>query len=415
MKKILNLFAILAVLSFAAARCTEKDDPTPDNKGEQNTAKAPVADFSYEVNGFAVKFTNTSTDATSYLWNFGDDATSSEASPSHTYAASGSYTVTLTASNSDGQTAKKSVSLTLAGPAKAYYAWSAQTDRAGKFGKVIDFDATSSENPASIAWDFGDGTTEKDGLNFVISHEFPDYGTYTVKATLTGEGGDTDVYEETIEVLAYNELIKGGSMEKEDAQYWTWVSADASLPDDGYSGTPGVPSFVADFGYTEDGPKGGKGGCLRLGGENQYHDWAHNITVYQPIELEEGDVIQLSAQLKWDGDINDDGLFWLCIDTEPIPTDDNIVVQFFNWWDSGVGDVSVPAYDGDLTGSENYEQGDDWGFSSPVDALGEGTGVCFTAETTGTYYIMFELRNVWSYMYFGKDYFIDEVSAKIIL
>ena len=77
--------------------------------------------------------------------------------------------------------------------------------------------------------------------------------------------------------------------------------------------------------------------------------------------------------------------------------------------------MSVPAYDGDLTGSENYAQGDDWGFSSPVDALGEGTGVCFTAPKTGTFYVMFNVRNVWSFTYFGKPYFIDEVSAQIVL
>ncbi len=35
-------------------------------------------------------------------WDFGDGGTSSQANPSHTYAAAGSYTVTLTVTDNDG-------------------------------------------------------------------------------------------------------------------------------------------------------------------------------------------------------------------------------------------------------------------------------------------------------------------------
>ncbi|MEZ5067828.1 MAG: PKD domain-containing protein [Bacteroidia bacterium] len=47
-------------------------------------------------------FTNLSTNATSYLWNFGDGSTSTQASPSHTYNTVGSFTVTLITSNASG-------------------------------------------------------------------------------------------------------------------------------------------------------------------------------------------------------------------------------------------------------------------------------------------------------------------------
>ena len=50
-----------------------------------------------------ISFTNSSSDATSYSWNFGDgSSTSSATSPSHQYSLAGSYTVTLTATNSAG-------------------------------------------------------------------------------------------------------------------------------------------------------------------------------------------------------------------------------------------------------------------------------------------------------------------------
>lgn len=60
---------------------------------------APTAAFSSTVTGATASFTNTSTNATTYSWNFGDNSTANTATPSHTYAADGSYTVTLTATN----------------------------------------------------------------------------------------------------------------------------------------------------------------------------------------------------------------------------------------------------------------------------------------------------------------------------
>lgn len=66
----------------------------------------PTARFSFTGNNqyapATVSFTNQSLNATSYLWNFGDGATSSSTNPTHTYAAGGNYNVTLTAMNSNG-------------------------------------------------------------------------------------------------------------------------------------------------------------------------------------------------------------------------------------------------------------------------------------------------------------------------
>lgn len=49
--------------------------------------------------GFTVTFSNTSSGATSYTWNFGDLSSSSATAPTHVYTANGNYTVTLIASN----------------------------------------------------------------------------------------------------------------------------------------------------------------------------------------------------------------------------------------------------------------------------------------------------------------------------
>jgi PKD repeat protein len=66
----------------------------------------PTADFSFSVlDGLTVEFTNASSNADSYFWDFGDGVgTSSEENPTYTYTSEGIYTVTLSATNSDGTT-----------------------------------------------------------------------------------------------------------------------------------------------------------------------------------------------------------------------------------------------------------------------------------------------------------------------
>ena len=69
---------------------------------DDEPAIGPSASFSYEVNGSTVDFTNTSINAASYEWDFGDGMNSSDENPSHTYASDGSYTVRLTATDAGG-------------------------------------------------------------------------------------------------------------------------------------------------------------------------------------------------------------------------------------------------------------------------------------------------------------------------
>ena len=73
--------------------------------GNNNTA--PTANFTSSVDGKTVSFTDASSDdkgVVSHSWAFGDGATSSLANPSHTYAADGTYQVTLTVADEEGLT-----------------------------------------------------------------------------------------------------------------------------------------------------------------------------------------------------------------------------------------------------------------------------------------------------------------------
>lgn len=57
---------------------------------------------SFPLQNEIVNFTNTSTGATDYAWDFGDGNLSSASSPSHSYTNIGTYTATLTSTNANG-------------------------------------------------------------------------------------------------------------------------------------------------------------------------------------------------------------------------------------------------------------------------------------------------------------------------
>ncbi|MBK8561865.1 MAG: choice-of-anchor B family protein [Saprospiraceae bacterium] len=63
----------------------------------------PTAGFGFTVNDLVVNFSNTSTNGNTYAWDFGDGITQVDIeSPTHEYAAPGSYQVTLTVTNECG-------------------------------------------------------------------------------------------------------------------------------------------------------------------------------------------------------------------------------------------------------------------------------------------------------------------------
>ena len=64
--------------------------------------KEPESNFIYSINDMDVNFTELSLGAQTYNWQFGDGNTSSQAAPSHTYAAAGSYNATLTVTDAHG-------------------------------------------------------------------------------------------------------------------------------------------------------------------------------------------------------------------------------------------------------------------------------------------------------------------------
>lgn len=78
------------------------------------TGTPPAAAFTATATGAIVSTNNTSTGGGTYLWNFGDGSTSTQANPTHTYTANGTFNITLTQTNSCGNDVA-SQSVTIAG------------------------------------------------------------------------------------------------------------------------------------------------------------------------------------------------------------------------------------------------------------------------------------------------------------
>ena len=103
-------------------------------------------------------------DALDYIWDFGDNQTSSLKSPKHSWNQAGSYTVKLTVEDGDGQegTATKSIEIKSLGPTADFVF----KDSGSEVEKVransnVTLDASDSTGPdgeiKEYKWDFGDG------------------------------------------------------------------------------------------------------------------------------------------------------------------------------------------------------------------------------------------------------------------
>jgi PKD repeat protein len=122
--------------------------------GGSSVVAAPAAAFGvssdYAAAGQPVAFTDASTGSpTSWSWNFGDGSFSTLPNPSHAYAASGTYLVTLTVSNAGGSnTASRTVTVSSCfaaagtlclnnGRFRAQVAWRAPSQGAAGIGTAV--------------------------------------------------------------------------------------------------------------------------------------------------------------------------------------------------------------------------------------------------------------------------------------
>jgi PKD repeat protein len=170
-------YFLLLILFFS---CSEKKIVEPD----EVEPVLPVASFTFALGEKgSVKFTNTSKEANSYAWDFGDGKTATEEHPEHTFTTNGAYTVTLTAENKDGKSIKKdTININTRNPPVANFTF--VIDK----GKVTF--TNSSTHAESYSWTFGDGksSTEQNPV-----HQYAVNQSYNVKLTAKSSLGEHSI------------------------------------------------------------------------------------------------------------------------------------------------------------------------------------------------------------------------------
>ena len=137
----------------------------------------------------------------SYHWDLGDGRVVREPKFMHSYAAPGSYRVSLEVTDDDGATAQAhaTVSVTAADPVAHFSA----TPQSGSAPLTVTFDAAASSGGGvdltDYRWTFGDGAA---GNGRVVTHIYSNVGNYDAALTVTNAFGETATVSHQVEVKA---------------------------------------------------------------------------------------------------------------------------------------------------------------------------------------------------------------------
>ncbi|MEZ5045258.1 MAG: PKD domain-containing protein [Saprospiraceae bacterium] len=195
-----NLKFYLIAISFLLVFSCGPDDDMMTPSIQEPIASFDISKLTPEVNENIV-FSNTSQHATSYSWDFGDGNKSTLKSPSHTYAAIGTFTVSLTATGEGGTNSTSKMIDVMAIPPQADFMMDKST---AEVGETVSF-TNLSENATSYEWDFGDGNSSTEAEP---THAFTEVGTYTVKLTVMAEG-KTHSTSKSIEIIPPSNPLLG--------------------------------------------------------------------------------------------------------------------------------------------------------------------------------------------------------------
>jgi PKD repeat protein len=167
--------------------------------------QAPIAAFTPSVTSgdapLNVLFDNQTTgDVVSYLWDFGDSTTSTDARPTHRYDTPGSYTVRLTAFGPNNLSSFAEAEISVTRPLEAPRAQFDVQPLSGEVPLTVQITNQSSGDGISYTWEFGDGGVSSTA-DAIFSHVYNSTGSFTIRLTVRGPGGPDSVATANILVV----------------------------------------------------------------------------------------------------------------------------------------------------------------------------------------------------------------------
>lgn len=164
-----------------------------DSNGPANVA--PTAGFTSECTDLSCSFTDLSNDSdgsvASYGWDFGDGGTSGAPNPSHTFAAAGTYAVTHTAKDNDGDTGSITRQVTVTAPVVGGPAADFDVECAALDCTFTDQSTAGTSAIVTWAWEFGDGATSSAPNPAPHHYSATELTVLTIGLTVTDNNGFT--------------------------------------------------------------------------------------------------------------------------------------------------------------------------------------------------------------------------------
>lgn len=166
------------------------------NTGQNAPSADFVADNTNPCINTSVTFTDVSTsNPTSWLWNFGDGLTSTSTlkNPSHTYNTTGTFTVSLTATNGSGSNYISKNNYMVVKTCSSIPQTDFTSDYVApiKIGKSVNFFDNSTNMPTSWSWRFYDGSASTGYQISTLQYPNP------VKYNICNESGYTVFLQST--------------------------------------------------------------------------------------------------------------------------------------------------------------------------------------------------------------------------
>lgn len=208
----------------------------------------PTASFTVNSTDLATTFdASASSDSdgsvASYAWDFGDNATGTGRTSSHTYTQAGTYTVSLTVTDDKGATGVTTSQVVVTAPHVNVAPTASFTSSAADLKLTVDGSASSDSDGtvASYKWNFGDQGT---ATGKTATHTYTAAGSYTVTLTVTDNDGGTGVSTSTVTVVApHVNVPPTASFTAATSNLRVDVDGTASADSDGT-----VASYLWDFG-----------------------------------------------------------------------------------------------------------------------------------------------------------------------